>query len=953
MEQSTHSERAAGIQLLERERTLASIDRCLTEAHTGSGRVLLIRASAGLGKTALLGRVVASAREQKVQVLAARGSELEQAMPFGVARQLFENRIRDLGERERRAMFSGAAAHARTLLGLTSEGPGPDPLAVIHGLYWLAANLSDQAPTLLVVDDLQWADAQTVRWLTYTAARIADLPILLLLAARPPEAEGEQELSGLLGDERAVALALAPLGVEGVAEVVRSQFDRAGEARFVKACHEASGGNPFYLRELLRAAIADGIGPTDEQAARIPHLGPREVARSILVRLARLGPQARQLADAVAILGSDAEIRHAAALSKLSTQEALSSWDTLVSANVLVRIQPLEFIHPIARTAVYNELAVGERTQAHWTAAEMLNRDGAPPRQVAVHALACQPLGDQRIVDWLRSAARDALVSGAPDAAASYLNRALSEPPSPESRAQVQFESGQALVGVNTAAAAAAFTSAAVGASGRFALLAHRWCGYSLAYAGRMRDAIASFDDAIRLSGSDSELARHLRGTRDFYASWWADDPDREGRHRRLQDLGGRLKGASAGERRVLAAAAINLVHTGAGSADRATELAGKASTAGLTWLDPEDGSETASAVGNTLTVCDEPSALGLFTDWLDEVSSRGWTVNVGGGYFQRALIHFRRGDLLEAEADARTSWELLSQLGEAAATVYWWSAATLLQVLIARGALREASGLVKSTGLGTKQLEVVIYPWPAVLLGELALARGELTGGVEILLEAGAWLEQRGFHNPAYIPWRALVAPALVATGRASEARELINPALQRARAFGAPWALGMALRASGTVEQGASGIELLHQAVAVLETSGCRVEHAHAQLELGAALRRTNHRVEAREHLRAALDIAHRSGATPLANRARQELSATGARARRQRLDGVESLTASERRVADLAANGMSNPEIAQALFVTRKTIESHLGHVYLKLDISSRQQLPSALGPKPHVA
>lgn len=934
--------------LIERGHALASINAWLGEGRAGSGRMVLVSASAGLGKTALLGEAVAAARHREMQVLAARGSELERGLPLGVARQLFANLVRDPGAGELRALLRGAAAHTRALLGLTSTGPGPDPLAVIHGLYWLAGNLSDQGPTVLVIDDLQWADTQTVRWLAYTAARIRDMPLVVLAAARPPETDSD-EFSELIGGDRTVTLSLAPLSVEGVAEVVRSQFNRTGEAGFVRACHRATGGNPFYLRELLRAAIADGIEPTERQAARVPQLGPREVARSILVRLARLGRRARLLADAVAVLGSDAEIRHVAALSDLSIQEALGTWDALASADVLMKTQPLEFIHPIARTAVYNELAVGERTHAHLRAAQMLDGDGAPPRRVAVHALACEPLGDPRIVGWLRAAARDALASGAPDAAASYLSRALSEPPAPKSRSRLQLEWGQALIGVDSTAAASAFALATQGASGRFALLAHRWCGYSLAYAGRLRDSIASFDEAIKLSGSDAELARHLRGTRDFYASWWADDPDREDRHQRLQDLAAGLAGATPGERRVLAAAAMNVVHTGAASANRATQLARRASTAGLTWLDLDDGNETASAVGNALTICDDRSALGLFTAWLEEVSSQGWTVNVGAGYFQRAMIRYRRGEPLEAEADARTSWEILGQLGTAAATIYWWSAAVLLQVLIARGELDEATELVESTGLGTEPLEVVICAWPRVLLGELALAKGELTAGTEILLEAGAWLEDRGFRNPSYIPWRALVAPALAATGRADEARAVIEPALERARAFGAPWGLGMALRASGTVEQGAHGIELLRQAVAVLETSECRVEHAHALLELGAALRRTNQRAEARQYLRLALDIADRAGATPLTHRAQQELSATGARPRRTMLSGVESLTASELRVAELAATGMSNPEIAQALFVTRKTIESHLGHVYLKLDIHSRQELAGALAPK----
>jgi DNA-binding CsgD family transcriptional regulator len=173
-----------------------------------------------------------------------------------------------------------------------------------------------------------------------------------------------------------------------------------------------------------------------------------------------------------------------------------------------------------------------------------------------------------------------------------------------------------------------------------------------------------------------------------------------------------------------------------------------------------------------------------------------------------------------------------------------------------------------------------------------------------------------------------------------------VIGPAVVRAREFGSPWALGMALRAAGTVEQGERGIELLQEAIRVLESAGCRVEHVHALLELGALRRRRNQRSEAREHLRVALDLAHRCGAKPLADRVRDELAATGARPRRVLLSGVDSLTASERRVARLAIDGRSNREIAQTLFVTQKTVETHLRHVFSKLDISSRQQLAGKL-------
>jgi DNA-binding CsgD family transcriptional regulator len=168
----------------------------------------------------------------------------------------------------------------------------------------------------------------------------------------------------------------------------------------------------------------------------------------------------------------------------------------------------------------------------------------------------------------------------------------------------------------------------------------------------------------------------------------------------------------------------------------------------------------------------------------------------------------------------------------------------------------------------------------------------------------------------------------------------------LREAYVWGTPRAVGMALHASGLVEGGERGLELLGEAVAVLEPSPARLEYARSLTDFGAALRRANRRAAARDPLRQALDIADACGARPLAERARQELRAAGGRPRRPRMSGVEALTASERRIAGMAADGLSNPEIAQALFVTKKTVEAHLGGAYRKLGIRSRTQLPAAL-------
>ena len=216
-------------------------------------------------------------------------------------------------------------------------------------------------------------------------------------------------------------------------------------------------------------------------------------------------------------------------------------------------------------------------------------------------------------------------------------------------------------------------------------------------------------------------------------------------------------------------------------------------------------------------------------------------------------------------------------------------------------------------------------------------------------MLDAGRRFEALGGRNPAFMAWRSHAALALLQLGERDEARRLAAEELELARTWGAPRALGAALRAAGLAEGGADGLALLEEAVEVLANSPAKLEHAKARTELGAALRRANRRSEAREQLRRAVELATICGAAPLAARAETELLATGARPRRIALSGVESLTPSERRVAEMAAEGPTNREIAQALFVTPKTVEVHLSSVYRKLGISSRSQLPAALaGP-----
>jgi len=198
----------------------------------------------------------------------------------------------------------------------------------------------------------------------------------------------------------------------------------------------------------------------------------------------------------------------------------------------------------------------------------------------------------------------------------------------------------------------------------------------------------------------------------------------------------------------------------------------------------------------------------------------------------------------------------------------------------------------------------------------------------------------------PTIWPWRSDMAAVLEALGESEEARRLAADEIEIARSMGARRALGVALRAAGVVTRGDAALELLEEAVAVLGDSEAKLEHARALADLGATLRRAGRRREARALLRRALDAAVACGAVALTEFVRAEMAASGARTRSGAQHGPAVLTPSESRVAALAAEGLSNPQIAQRLFLTRRTVETHLTHAYRKLGIRSRVELPAVL-------
>jgi DNA-binding CsgD family transcriptional regulator len=268
-----------------------------------------------------------------------------------------------------------------------------------------------------------------------------------------------------------------------------------------------------------------------------------------------------------------------------------------------------------------------------------------------------------------------------------------------------------------------------------------------------------------------------------------------------------------------------------------------------------------------------------------------------------------------------------------------------LTEILLDRGRPAEAARTLAESGLAGRDDELL----PLLLLrqsrGRVSLALGDADTGLADMRAAAAQLEAGAFSAHLW-PWRSAHALALAATGESEAAGRLADEELRMTRAFGAAGPLGISLRARALVEPGAADMELLHEAVGVLAPSSATLEHARALVDLGAALRRAGRRTEGIESLREGLDLAHRCGADALVALARQELGVAGAKPRRDALRGRDALTASEARIARMAAQGRSNREIAQMLFITLRTVETHLTHAYQKLSIQSRDALPTAL-------
>ncbi len=933
--------------LIERERELEEIDLSLRDALAGDGRVLLIEGPPGIGKTALLDAARQRAHSDGLVTLAARGGELERHFPYGVVRQLFEPVLRQASAAARRKLLSGAARLAAPVVAgegdpVSAGGADADSaFGLMHGLYWLTVHLSQQAPTLLVVDDMQWADGPSLRFLLYLSRRLEGAPASLLVSTRDERERHQSDFAAqLAADPRARVLRPAALSQAAVARLLQDGLGSSSDEAFAAACRTATGGVPFLVGELVAALAADQIEPTGDQAKQVQALGPRNVARATLVRLGRMPAGSVALARAVAVLAADAQLPRAARLAGLEETGALQALDALVEAHVLQADAHLAFVHPILRAAIYDELARGERSELHRRAARLLAEEGAELDAVAAQLLASEPTGSEEVVAQLREAAALALARGAPENGVAYLSRALEEGCERELRARISFE-------LATAARLAGQRSMV-----RYFQDAHRLAedpvlrnsaalelATVLGLRGDWQEPIALLRGALAdLGDAAPELAVRCEC---LLAGMSASDPQMvAGFDRRLPEL------EALAERGGAPAHPLSLLLAGVAAwrgrdASQVTALVSRGwdeahglATGGDLWA-------LGQGVG-ALVVSEELRYARQLSDaLLAGARRRGSLLGFVLGSTYSGWIEARSGRLSTAEEGLRVPLgQARRRLNFPLASQLWFAT----DVILERPQAADLAARAEAVELGSLA-EVFSGAMLLEVRGRVRHAAGDTAAGIEDMRHAGEIFAGIDFRNPNASSWRSALALMLPAKEQ-DEAKRLASEELKDARRIGHARAIGVAQRALGLIEGGAPGRRRLEQSVAALADSPARLEHARSLLELGAALRRAGERSAAREPLRMSLDLAVAAGATRLGERARTELAASGARPRRERATGRDALTPSELRVARLAAEGRTNNEIAQHLFVTPKTVDTHLSHAYAKLDISSRHALAAAL-------
>lgn len=940
--------------LIQRDDELRTISCAVESAAAGNGGVVVIESADGLGKSALLDYARECGRDVGMRVLAGNASEFESSMAFGTAAMLFLDHLASRTHDEPSQLLSGRAAPCRALFGYsdhTVEAWEADrDTAVIEGLYWLTVNVATASPALLLLDDIHCADEQSLRFLIYLIRRLRTLPVAVIITLRNGAIDSTNALmSSILTAAGERHLRLQPLTQAGVLDYLHVNApDLLSAKGFASFCADVSGGNPFLIGELVDHVRIDIEIDPNTVATDLAEAVPAAVLRRIMLRLSYLGANEVALARACAVLGQRATLSLAAPLAALSVEDAAYAADRLIRSGVLHEGTSLRFSQPMLQAAIYHDLPAGSRALAHATAARLLRSAGDCSGDIAHHLMLGAPVAEAWAADALRSGADEAARNGSPGTAAEYLRRAIAADTSGFERSAIMRDLGllEAAAGETEAAltrlqsAAQSISEPAEQARCLYAL------GQTLYRDGQHTQAARAFERCASLSQhTDDDLALSAAGAWVFTAYYLDAVPSSA--LMRLSELCEQVRShgaVSAADKTVLAVAALHSSMT--------TPPAAHGAQIALEALEDDVllGNNASECVAGTWVILaliyggQLDDAAAVVTTMIEDAHKRGNAPAAAEAALMSSFVHLARGEVHNAYLDAHSAMEGVTSGWHGLAPI---AVGTLAQCLIERGELDEAEHvLCHADGDIDGEQARGLKSWIYMSRGRLQYSRGEMQAALDDFLAAGRALSAFGTVNPAVLRWRSMAGLAAHALGDTQLASDLIDQELHLADAFGLPQDIGAALRAKALTASGPRRESLLRESLSVLECAGNALDLAETLFCLGAEIRRRGQRTQAREPLSRAMDVAHRCGARALETLVREELLATGAKPRRPTMTGVESLTPTERRVAALAAEGLTNPEIAIRLYLAKSTIAWHLRHVFLKLGIESRGDLVHVL-------
>jgi tetratricopeptide (TPR) repeat protein len=878
---------AASASLWERDEEVAAVVQAvdaLCADRSSGGSLLVFRGEAGLGKTALLAETRRIAEARGCTVWSARGGETLRSVPFYVVRQLLQPALVSLTPQEARAYLGDRYDIAGPALGTAEPSERPaDPQGVCDGLVAAVRRLARREwPLVLLIDDAHWADPETLRWLAAFADRLADLPVLVVVARRPGEAHGSSAelLDRVAAAGRAVST-LSALTPDAVAGLTRATLGEHADAPFCREVWAVTAGNPYETVELLAKVQDSELEPVESSAGDLRALNRSARGGGLVARLEGLGVDATRFAWAAAILGGGITVDLVARLATMDREDAERCADLLESARILTAPDPaagpvpdgaLEFVHPLIATAVYNSIPDALRRALHGVAAQLVTDCGLGAAAASRHLLQVHPDDDQELVEQLREAAREHLAVGAPDAARRCLERALVEPPLPEVHARVLYELGCATLLTAPARTIGHLRTALAmpGLDGEERVDAVVRLSQALLHNDQPEEAVRTVEEeAARHPDGPARL--RLRAVQYMWEGIHAGESASPGRSERLAALARTCTGRDNSERALLILRGFDAMIRGE-NAEEVAEVCDRALVngrlaPGLGWTDTEWGIELLMMLAGSYACTDRlDRAEALYTDALRTYESAGWS----GGHLALAHAyvgfgHRRRGRLREAEAALRESLRLAERVGRGL-PLYWSATCNLVETLLARGHVDEAWSVAEQYGFGPPYPSTIVLPDPQSVRGRLLLAVGRTEEGVNELEAAAKAAATRGHHNPVMVPWAVDLARALAGEDPVRAAR-LATDARRRAERFGTGTAIGEALRCAAALETGQRAVRLAEQAVACLESSPCQYEHAAARVEYGIAARSV-------AELQRGLALARSCGADGLVARARREL-------------------------------------------------------------------------------